>query len=130
MPSLHGYVSSPETAAGNVVIFFLSSKGKKIENIYYRSNKSDVTIADAKVWLKCILIKIKGTSTAWRLPSHTAEQCSYVGWHVVLVLVWTWHVSSHDMHLPTTHSPALALPRSSIPKSTKCCSWEPSGIKM
>lgn len=47
-PPLSGYVSSPETAAGNVVIFFLSSKGKKIESIYYRPDKLDVTIAAAK----------------------------------------------------------------------------------
>lgn len=49
LPSPYDYVSGPETAAGNAVIFVLSSKGKKIETIYHRSHKTDVTITAAKV---------------------------------------------------------------------------------
>ena len=110
--------------------WFASSPAQegRVESLYYRSHISDLTIAAAKAWPECLLIKIKGASTAWGSPSHTAEQYGHSGWHLVLVLVWSCSVSSSAMHF-ATRSRALALASNSIPKS-KCCSWGPYGMKV
>lgn len=85
-----------------------------IESLYCRSHVSDLTIVAAKAWPKCFLIKIKGASIAWGSPSHTAEQHSYCGLHLVLVLVWSCSVLSSAMHSLVYHS----LTRLSISQQT------------
>lgn len=104
LPSLYGSVSSPETAAGNVAICFLSSTGG--ENREYLLQNSDIGphyYCHQNV-ARMFAYKNKRAPTAWRSLSHIAEQPGHFGLHLLLVLVWCCFMSLSAMHSLVYHS--------------------------
>lgn len=91
----------------------------RIESLYCRIHISGLTIVAAKALPKCLFIKIKDASTAWVLLSHTAEQYTHSGLHLVLALVCPApSKSSSAMHF-TTRSHASALASKQHPQINK-----------